>query len=402
MKIAIVSHSYPLPGSNNAAEFVHGFAKGLQKIGHDIFVVAPLCRNHEIIEEFEGIRIYPYRSYDSVSFGRADNDYISKPRLSVLRSLLNGYKVLSRLVTSNKIEIVHAHWTIPMGYIAGWIKQLKNIPLVITMHGRDVYYNPASGFIVPGLWYIRPFLRSAFNRADYLIAISNDCKQHAVNSGAPEHKIKIIYNGTDTDRFFPDKLRGNAIKKKHDIGKKAKLLLTVRSLNYRKGIDILIKAMPDILKAVPDSFLIVGGDGPEKANLKTLVSELGIDKRIIFTGHIPNKVLVDYYNACDIFIIPSREEGFGIAAAEAMACGVPVIGTKAGGLVETIQDGITGLLVESEDVNNLSKAVIKLLSKKAEAERMGRNGLSRIRKEFNWCNVAKQTELLYIKALSGK
>ena len=90
-----------------------------------------------------------------------------------------------------------------MGFVAGAAKCLTRTPLVITMHGRDVYVNRESGFIVPTLWYVKPFLHFAFRQADRLVAISRDCRSHALRAGAPLGKIRVIVNGVDTRRFYP-------------------------------------------------------------------------------------------------------------------------------------------------------------------------------------------------------
>ena len=402
MNIAIISHAYPIPGNKNAAEFVHGLASAMVKLGHNVYVIIPNDEKIKKIKTIDGVNIVTYKSKDTISHGRADNRYLKIPHFKVFFSLLNSFLKLNKTVKEKKIDIIHAHWAIPSGFIGTLVKSFTNTPLVITMHGRDVYLNPEVGFIVPNIRYIKPFLKKSLKSADKLIAISKDCYNHAKKAGAPEENMSVIYNGVDTDRFYPNKNDRKKILEKLSIPANAKIILTVRSLNYRKGIDVLIDAMPKILKNNKNTYLLIAGDGPEKQNLKKLQKKLELEDKIIFLGHIPNEKLPMYENSCDLFVIPSREEGFGVAAAEAMACGKPVVGTTAGGLKETIKHGVTGLLVEPDNFEQLANSIIKILKDKKLSEKLSKNALEKIEKDYNWMNIAKETIQLYKKCIKQK
>ena len=401
MRIAVISHAYPTFTGGNAGEFVHGLASALVGLGHEVYAVIPWDDGMKGHQQMDGVQLRPYQAQDQISYGKASNVYVHSPRLAVGISLVRGFAKLCQVVKEHDIDIIHAHWAIPMGFVGGLTKVITNTPLIITMHGRDVYTNPEAGFIVPTLWYVKPFLRFSFRQADRLIAVSLDCYNHARRAGAPEEKMEVIYNGVNIDRFFPSSKGIAQVRRRYGIAPGAKLLLSVRSLTFRKGLDVLIRAMPHILEAEPAVTALLVGDGPERERLVSLRNELGLQDKVIFAGRVPNAELAPYENACDLFVIPSREEGFGVAAAEAMACGKPVVGTTAGGLVETIENNQTGLLVEPDNVEQLAEAIIRVLKDKSLATRLGRNARHKVETDFNWVNVARRTVELYESVLDA-
>lgn len=391
----MVSHAYPTFDGGNAGEFIHGLATALIDLGHEVHAVIPWDPGMARSLEMDGVHLEPYRARDAVSYGRASNEYIRQPQLAVAFSLLSALVRLRQVVREQKIDVVHAHWTIPMGFVAGLVKLTTGVPLVITMHGRDVYVKPEDGYIVPSLWYVRPFLRFAFRQADRLIAVSHDCQEHALRVGAPPEKTQVIYNGADTSRFFPSEAGVPEIRQRYGFTPETKLVLSVRSLHFRKGLDVLIRAMSLVVDVEPQAMLLLVGEGPERENLTTLRDELGLQDKVLFAGHVPNTELGPYENACDVFVIPSRQEAFGVAAVEAMACGKPVIGAAVGGLVEVIDDGEIGLLVDPDNVDQLAGAIIRVLGDPTLAARLGENARRKVETVFNWTNVARRTTKLY-------
>lgn len=402
VRIAMVSHAYPTFDGGNAGEFVHGLASALVSLGHKVYAVVPWEVSMRKARLMDGVYLEPYQAQDAISYGKASNAYVRSPRLAVALSLLHGLFKLRQVIEEREIDIIHAHWAIPMGFVAGLVKAVTGRPLVITMHGRDVYVKPKDGYIVPTLWYVKPFLRFAFHQADRLVAVSQDCYLHAQLAGAPSRKIQVIYNGTDLGRFFPSKKGVMEIRQRYGISPSAKLVLSVRALLFRKGLDVLIHAMAHVVQIEPEAVLLLVGEGPERENLIALRDELGLQNQVVLAGHIPNSELAPYENACDLFVIPSRQEAFGIAAVEAMACAKPVIGTNVGGLAEVIDDCQTGLLVEPDDVEQLSEAMVRVLQDESLASQLGKNAWRKVETDFNWVNVARRTVELYESVLNAR
>ncbi|MCP5007278.1 MAG: glycosyltransferase family 4 protein, partial [Planctomycetes bacterium] len=214
--------------------------------------------------------------------------------------------------------------------------------------------------------------------------------------GIPEEKIIEIIPAVDSDMFVP-------LPKPADLMEKHKLhgkmtVLTVSRLVERKGHDTILKALPQVLEAIPNLHYIIVGDGPDRENLKTLSKRLNLYTHVTFAGQVPDEALVKYYNLCDVFVMPNREvfnstdsiEGFGITFIEANACGKPVIGGLSGGAVEAINDGVSGFLVDPLDKDKVAEKMIYLLQNVDAAGKIGKAGRKRAEEEFSWETRARE------------
>jgi glycosyltransferase involved in cell wall biosynthesis len=287
---------------------------------------------------------------------------------------------------------VHAHWAIPTGPPAVLAARRLGVPSVITMHGGDVYVNPEQGYDFPTRWYVRPPLRWTLRNADALTAITEDCRQHALRAGAPERCIHLIFNGTDLRRFSPS-ANGTAVDPRFG----PQMIFACRQLFPRKGIRFLVEAVARLKPRFPQLRLVLAGDGFERPALVKLAEELGIGDDVTFLGWVPNSALPSYYRAAALSVVPSLEEGFGIPAAEAMGCEVPVVASDAGGLPEVVEHGVTGVIVPRGDTEALAEAIGSLLADPARRRQMGMAGRARALRLFDWDRTAEQFERLYLE-----
>jgi len=246
--------------------------------------------------------------------------------------------------------------------------------------------------VYPKLWYVAPFLKYTLRQASKLTAITDDCKQHALNAGARENNIIIINNGADLERFSP---KNRQKQKRYSI-------FSCRQLIPRKGMRVLIQAMPAILKKFPKATLRVAGDGVERPELEKMITKLGIGKHVKLLGWVPNNKLPMHYNQSEVVVMPSLEEGFGIPAAEAMGCEKPVVATDAGGLPEVVSDGKTGLIVPKGNSQAIAGAIIKLFKDPAQGRRMGTAGKKRAQKFFSWDKSTQEFETLFKKIIEKR
>jgi glycosyltransferase involved in cell wall biosynthesis len=152
------------------------------------------------------------------------------------------------------------------------------------------------------------------------------------------------------------------------------VILSVGRLNYQKGFQYLIDAMPSILKQVPNAKLVIVGEGEQLAYLKQLSKLREVGESVVFTGALGQAEIPNAYAACDVFVLPSLFESFGISLIEAQAAGKPVIGTRTGGVPEALVEGETGILVEPGSIKELEKAIIQVLSCKGLELEMGEKG----------------------------
>jgi len=173
------------------------------------------------------------------------------------------------------------------------------------------------------------------------------------------------------------------------------------SLKPRKNLPFLLEVFQDIHVKRPDTLLVIGGTGPQEEELKDRVRQLGLSRAVMLTGYIPESEKVDYYNGADIFVLPSRLEGFGLVAAEAMACGKPVVASNVCSLPEIVVDGTTGFLADPDDVDDFSDKILRLVRNDDLRHKMGSAGRARARSQFSWDAAAARTKAIYERVIAG-
>jgi glycosyltransferase involved in cell wall biosynthesis len=215
--------------------------------------------------------------------------------------------------------------------------------------------------------------------ADFYIAISHEIKRVLVNDGLAPHRIFVVHSGVDLDRFLG--ISADHLKEEFSIGHEEKIVLNVAHLAGHKGQKYLVEAIPRILREVPlVRFFIVGG-GQLRSELIQRTDSLGLKDKIVFTGF--RKDVGAFYNLADLFVMSSVKEGLGTAVLDALALGLPVVATKAGGIPESVLHDRTGRLVPPGDSAALAKEVIYMLKQPNEALRMGRQGQVFAREHFS-------------------
>jgi len=205
---------------------------------------------------------------------------------------------------------------------------------------------------------------------------------------------EIAYNGIDLGDFANLPKRESAVP----------TILFVGGLEPRKGLDYLVEAMPTIAERVPEVRLIVvaksGFRGTDQVStFESLALKLGVASRIVFRESVDQQTLLSFYSECDVVVLPSRNEGWGLSLMEAMACRKPVVATRVGGIPELVRDGVDGLLVEAGNLEQLSSAVTRLLTRPDEREKMALAGRERV-KEFSWDDTAKNVLASYESAIA--
>ena len=409
MKILCSTYWYPEYNGDIHATYVHDINRHYRIVdpSSEVFVVTPNYNGKSLpYEEMDGVRVYrfDFRVPDEFTYGQVAQSKKTvfkkiQGLISMAKYIAKNFYYTRKYARMHHVDVIHAHWVIPSGFPAFLAARLLRKPCFITMHGGDVYYNKEEGYVYPKLWYIRPFLKYTLRHADRLTAITDDCRVHALNAGAPDGNIVIITNGADVRRFSKKNSDGvGAVREKFGL-KGQKTIFACRQLIPRKGIRFLVQAMPRILKKHPRVKLIVAGDGIERQSLEAMIADLGIRDRVFLVGWVPNDQLPAYYNAADISVIPSLEEGFGIPAAEAMGCELPVVSSDAGGLVEVVDHGKNGIIVPKGDAAALADAIIKLLDRPEIGRRYGRAGRKKAEDVFSWDRTALSFLELFRKHL---
>ena len=214
---------------------------------------------------------------------------------------------------------------------------------------------------------------SLLRDADLVLACSRFSRRLAIERGAREGQTRVLHPAVDTEAFSPQPDRSTARNRLGLDGKK--VLLTVAHLIPRKGHALVIQALPAIHAQYPDAIYLIVGRGAHESHLRSLAQEMGVVDSVRFCGYVSNNELPDYYRAADVHVMPSLDdgdvEGFGISFIEAAACGTPSIGSRSGGIPDAISDGLTGYLVEPNDVAGLADRIVCLLRDERLCRTMG-------------------------------
>jgi len=222
--------------------------------------------------------------------------------------------------------------------------------------------------------------------SDKVIVVSNFLKKLAMRIGVLEENIKVIYNSID----FLDVPSDLKIDLKKELNITDKVILTNARLTPWKGVDMLIKIMPQLIKKYKDIRFVIISEGPERMNLEKLAVDLDVEEHVFFAGRVSRELVVEYLKISDVFVLNTNYEGMSHVLLEAMKVGTPVITTKAGGNPETIKDKETGILVDYRDKEQWIEAIELILDNSELAEKLVNNAKEDL-KRFNWNNLVQET-----------
>jgi phosphatidylinositol alpha-1,6-mannosyltransferase len=292
---------------------------------------------------------------------------------SRFRFARQAWKRLFHLKSPGVVWASHLHLA-PLGLLL--CRMFPGTRLVVNIYGEEIW----SGKVWLHRWVLR--------RADLVIA---DCHFSAdyvrEHFGLAPERLHVLWDCVDLDRFQPRSVSaGERIELKLPSEAAGQYALTVGRLDPRaryKGYDRLIDAVAELRDEWPHLVAIIAGDGSDRARLESRVRRKGLEKRVVFSGSVPERLLCPLYNACDLFVLvsdrgPGRGEGLPLVALEAAACGKPIIVGNADGSQEAAIDGVTGYIVTPDNLESLVGAMRSILADRGSAEQMGRAGRARI------------------------
>ena len=349
-KLLVFTSTFPRWKNDTIPPFVYELSKRLAK-EFDVSVLTPNYPGAKKYEVIDGMKIHRFRyffeKYETLAGSGGILPTLKKSKWNYFKIpffMLGEFFALKKQIKENRPDVIHAHWIIPQGFIAAICKKLYGAEYVVTSHGSDIM----------GLKGFTWMKRFALSNAKKVTVVSKFLKEEIkkIDSGI---RVEVIPMGVDTELFNSIK-RTPMIKRQYEV--KGKLLLYVGRLAPEKGIDLLIDAMPEVVKEYPDIKLLVIGDGTLREDLEGRVKELKIDQNVIFVGWVDNRDLPKYYATADVFVCPSRREGLGLTFVEAGLCGCWLIGTNEGGISDVIQDKNNGVFVKKEDAKYLARKLI--------------------------------------------
>lgn len=292
-----------------------------------------------------------------------------------------GLVRLRRQLADARPDLVHAHLEYS-SVLAAAIPAGAGAPVVLHLE-NDVYLRPRTA---------RLAVRLLVTRVAGYIAISNGVRDSALRAyGARAHRIVVVPPGIDLRRF--DRRRVDPAVTAHFRQGASRVVGTVGRLASQKALHVLLDATPRLLADDPGTRVLLVGDGPLRPTLERHAWRLGVHDAVTFAGHLPD--VLPAYSAMDVFVLPSRYEGFGIVFLEAMASGVPVVGTRVIGSQEAVEDGETGLLVAQDDAAALASAVIRLMSDPGLRARIQAAATGKVLQKHTRERTAASTEAFY-------
>ena len=369
----IFSEDFP-PYPGGIAQWAAGVASSLYKLNFNIHVITRFRDEYPLSPH----------TLRSLSIGTMQGKHWKQLRTWYC------YRELKKRCKKGQIPdaIIATTWNIARGLVP--LVRKYDIRLVCVVHGLEITRKMAQSK--------KKWLTKTLNSCHLVIAVSGFTKKRLLDMYpvSPE-KVVVFPNGVDMMLFRPGvdttSLRSRLNLKDH------KVVLTLARVIERKGHDHVIQAMPKVMQNIPDLKYVIAGSWEESyyKRLKSLVQSLRLEDSVFFTGYVTPDEVVQFYNLCDVYIMPSRElvdrgdtEGFGITYLEANACEKPVIGGRSGGVSDAVIDGATGFLVNPDDVEEIADKLIILLSDPVLSKRFGKQGRERIRDFYTWDVIAKK------------
>lgn len=306
-------------------------------------------------------------------------------------------------------DILHLQGSNISPYLFYTLLMAGNKKKVVTYHSYPSRELVAHGHLKVKTFkykFLRFIEKYTAKKMDYNITVDTRLKKWLVEEFGKQmgSKIDVILNGVNIN-LFDFKIDKFKNKSKHGLPKENPVIFHAKAFVPKNGQEYLIRAMPSILKEIPDVKLVLAGEGPLKGEMIELIHQLDIMDNIRFDGDIPNKNIPEYMAATDLMVIPSihinnLEEASSILLVEAMAMKKPVIASEIGGLKESITAGVNGLLVPDKDPEAIAKCACDVLNNPVLATKMGDNAFNYVKKERTWSKIALETYNVYRKMLN--
>jgi glycosyltransferase involved in cell wall biosynthesis len=385
VRIAIFSwealHSISVGGVGN---HVTELAAALERKGHETHVFTRIGSGQNHYEVIDGV--YYHRCPFNLN-----RNFVEEIN-NMCRSFVYQFFQTEDYIGS--FDIIHAHDWLASNAVV-WIKSGRGKKSILTIHSTE-YGRCGNSFYGGQSTLIKEQERHATYCADRIIAVSKALKNEIMwMYNLPDWKVDVVYNGVNVHNFDGE-IDPGEVKARYGIGPLDPTILFAARMVHQKGPDILIEAIPSILKHYPQARFIMAGDGDMRMGLERRAYALGIAHAIRFLGYKNGEELKDLFKACDLVCVPSRNEPFGIVILEAWSAGKPVVATSNGGPAEFVWHDVTGLMI-FDYPDSVAWGISSLLAGLDHARWMGKNGRIAAETAFTWESISDQVLKVYQK-----
>ena len=418
----MLTSSYPKYPGETTAPFIEEIAAGLVQRGHCVHVVAPYHHDIRRAPVERGVHLHffrysPLRAFNVFGYAESLQADVGLRGAAIATAPLAvgaGMLALLRLTTDHRppttdhraengdqrssFDLIHAHWVLPNGTPAALVARWRGLPLVISLHGSDVYLAERAA-------PLSLVAAATFRAAGAITACSGDLRDRALRLGARADDVAVVPYGVDARAFQPDPEAGALVKAEQGLAPDTPLLISVSRLVYKKGLTYLLEAFPRILADHPSAVLVIAGYGDLREELERRAAELGVAANVRFPGQLERERAARYVAAADAYVVPSIRDqrgnidGLPNALLEGMGAGRPIVASRIAGIPDVISDGQHGLLTPERDPDALAAAISRLLGDRALAERLGAAARRRVLEELTWDIAAERFERVYQRAL---
>jgi glycosyltransferase involved in cell wall biosynthesis len=383
MRVLFLTHSFPRHAGDAAGSFVLRLATALVDEGVAVRVVTPAAtglapRERIGAVEVERFRYAPRRLETLAYAGNMAAQVRASWGARVAMATMLGAELATtlRAVRSFRPDLIHAHWWFPNALVGAWAGRLTRTPMVTTFHGTDIRMvraYPAS----------RPLFRRVLRRSAAVTAVSRWLAAETQEMSGLMPKVAPM--PVETAIFTPDGGRTRTDR-----------LLFVGRLTPQKGVDLLLQTLALL---PPSTSLDIVGDGEQRPALESLTQTLGLASRVRWHGAQAGHALPAFYRAAVALIVPSVDEGLGLVAVEAQLCETPVVAFASGGLIDVVEHGVTGMLVERRDPAALAAAITSVLQRPDRGASLGRAGREQALAHFSPAFAARRYVDIYRTAI---
>ncbi|MFP3939188.1 MAG: glycosyltransferase [Thermoanaerobaculia bacterium] len=406
-RFLFLTQTYPRFAGDTAGPFIRELARGLVRSGDAVTVLTPHAAGVGAAWDDDGVAVETFRyapeRFEVVGYSRSlekDETMKAGALLAAPAYLAGAGRALRRELARSRragrsYHLVQGHWVVPNGLVAAWCS--AGVPVATGLHGSDVFLAEQP--------LVRRLVARALRRTAVLTGCSPELVDRVCALGFERRRARVIPYGVDGDLFRPDSARPSIWRRKLGIPAEAPVILSVGRMATKKGYQVLLERLDELMAADPSVHLVLAGGGDRLDEFRRRAAHHR--ERVHFPGAVLRDTLPDLYRAADVFCLPAvhdrkgNVDGLPNVILEAMASALPVVASGISGIPTAIADGVHGRLVPEGDPDALLAALVELLADPDRRRALGEAGRERAVSELSWDAVAARYREAYEPALAG-